>query len=127
MNDKNVKFECSNRPHSESAIEEEGPFEAEALETDLRRSSRVKHLTPKMQELKEQEYAQNEKKFRSAHEKWRTLVREVRTNLKQECPQSELYNIMDDVEKHESELTGLYDSMRLQMLPSQEIRRKIDA
>ncbi|XP_052388504.1 uncharacterized protein LOC127934956 [Carassius gibelio] len=94
---------------------------------EIRKSSRDKHLTPKMQELKAQELVQRESKFISAYNSWKIHVREVRLKLKQECSESDLCDMMDGVEKKESELKGLYDSMRLQAVPSQEIRRKIDA
>ncbi len=90
-----------------------------------RQSSRERHLTPKMQELKEQELSQKEK-FKSVYEKWKIQVRDGRTTLKHECSESELYDMMDVVEKLDSELKDLYDSIRLQTAPSQEIRRKVD-
>lgn len=93
----------------------------------LRKSSRERRLTPKMLELKEQESAQREKKFKSAYEKWKTLAKEVRTKLRHECSETDLYDMMDAVEKLETELKELYINIRHQMTPSQEIRRKIDA
>lgn len=111
----------------ESEEQEELGAEAETKKGDVRKSSRIKHLTPKMQELKEQEYAQSEKKFSSAYGKWRILVKEIRTNLKQECSETAICSMMDDLEKLESELKDLYNSMRLQTAPSHVIRRQIDA
>ena len=101
--------------------------ELNSTASKTRQSSRERHLTPKMQELKEQELAQKEKKFKSVYEKWKIQVRDVRTTLKHECSESELYDMMDVVEKFDSELKDLYDSIRLQTAPSQEIRRKVDA
>ncbi|KAI2653125.1 Gypsy retrotransposon integrase-like protein 1 [Labeo rohita] len=94
---------------------------------EIRISSRDKRLTPKMQELKEQELALKERKFKSAYEKWKIHVRDVRSKLKHECSDSDLCDMMDGVEKQESDLKVLYDNMRLHAVPSQEIRRKIDA
>lgn len=94
---------------------------------EIRKSSRDKRLTPKMQELKAQELVQRERKFKSAYENWKIHVRDVRLKLKHECSESDLCDMMDGVEKKESELKDLYDNMRLQAVPSQEIRRKIDA
>lgn len=94
---------------------------------EIRKSSRDKSLTPKMQELKAQELVQRERKFKSAYENWKIHVRDVRLKLKHECSESDLCDMMDGVEKKESELKDLYDNMRLQAVPSQEIRRKIDA
>lgn len=42
---------------------------------EIRKSSREKRLTSKMQELKEQELAQKERKFKSAFENWKIQVR----------------------------------------------------
>ncbi|KAL0154219.1 hypothetical protein M9458_050473 [Cirrhinus mrigala] len=94
---------------------------------EIRKSSREKRLTPKMQELKEQELAQKERKFKSAYENWKIHVRDVRSKLKHECSESDLCDMMDGVEKQEFDLKELYDNMRLHAVPSQEIRRKIDA
>uniref|UniRef100_A0A8C1XQM0 Gypsy retrotransposon integrase-like protein 1 n=1 Tax=Cyprinus carpio TaxID=7962 RepID=A0A8C1XQM0_CYPCA len=91
---------------------------------EIRKSSHDKHLTPKMQELKAQELVQRERKFKSAYENWKIHVRDVRLKLKHECSESDLCDMMDGVEKKESELKDLYDNMRLQAVPSQEIRRK---
>lgn len=62
---------------------------------ETRKSVREKRLTPKMQELKEQEYCQRERKFRSAFEKWKIEIRKVRSTLKQQCSESDLCNMMD--------------------------------
>ncbi len=64
-----------------------------------------------MLELKEQESAQRKRKFKVAYEKWKTQVRDVHTKLKQECSESDLYDMMDAIEKLESELKELYDNM----------------
>ncbi|XP_039547080.1 uncharacterized protein LOC120492862 [Pimephales promelas] len=95
--------------------------------TEIRKSSRDKRLTPKMQELKEQELIQKERKFKSVYEKWKSQARDVRSKLKRECSEKDLCDMMDEVERQEFELKELYDNMRLQAPPSQETRRKIDA
>lgn len=96
-------------------------------ETEIRKSSRERHFTPKMQELKEQELAQNERKFQSLYDKWKIKVRDARTRLKEACPEKDLYSMMDDVEMLDSDLKETYDNIRKQTAPSQEIRRKVDA
>ena len=93
---------------------------------ETRKSVRDKRLTSKMQELKEQELAQRERKFKSAYEKWKTHVRDVRSRLKHKCSEAELYDMMDTVEKQESVLKEIYDNMRCQAPPNQEIRRNVD-
>ncbi|KAL6473874.1 hypothetical protein MHYP_G00174350 [Metynnis hypsauchen] len=80
-----------------------------------------------MQELKEQELIQKENKFKATYEKWKIYVRGVRTRLKQECSEGDMYDMMDEAEKLNLEVKDLYDSIRLQTAPSQEIRRKVDA
>lgn len=78
---------------------------------EVRKSSRDKRLTPKMQELKAQELIQKEKKFKTAYESWKVYVRDVRFKLKHECPESDLYDMMDGVEKKESDMKGLCDNI----------------
>ncbi|XP_030594029.1 uncharacterized protein LOC115786126 [Archocentrus centrarchus] len=95
--------------------------------TEIRKSSRERHFTPKMQELKEQELVQKERKFQSVYDKWKIKVRDIRTRFKEECPEKDLYSMMDDVELFDSELKELYDDIRKQTAPNQEIRRKVDA
>lgn len=95
--------------------------------SETRRSSRDKRLTLKMQELKDQEFGQKEKRFKSAYEKWKVKVREVRSELKSLCSEETLFELMDTVEKGQAELRELYDGIRNIMAPSQEIKRKIDA
>ncbi|KAK7882990.1 hypothetical protein WMY93_029164 [Mugilogobius chulae] len=80
-----------------------------------------------MLELKEQELAKKEKKFIAVYEKWKLRIRDIRTTLKEECAEKELCNMMDEAEALETELTQLYDNIRTNSAPSQEIRRKIDA
>ena len=104
-----------------------GPESTKTKADKTRKSSRERRLTPKMLELKQQELAKTERKFRSAYDKWKTEVREIRSKLKCECSDNDLYNMMDAVEKLETEMKELYDSIRLDMTPNQEIRRKIDA
>lgn len=100
---------------------------ATQLDDEPRKSSRDRRPTHKMIELIEQESIQKERKFNSVYEKWKTQVKNARTNLKQACSESDLYDMMDVVEELESELKELYDYIRLKNAPSQEIRRKIDA
>lgn len=108
-------------------LEEEKSVVSEKSETKTRKSSRERRLTPKMQELKDQELTQKEKRFKATYEKWKSNVRDIRTKLKQVCSESDMYDMMDEAEKLESELKEQYDRIRLQTSPSQEFRRKIDA
>lgn len=52
-------------------------------------------------------------------------VRSIRIRLKQECSEGDMYDMMDGAEKLDAELKKLYDSIRLQTAPSQEILRKV--
>lgn len=98
------------------------PISAAAqLDDEPRKSSRDRRPTRKMIELKEQESIQRERKFNSVYEKWKTQVKNARTRLKQACSESDLYDMMDVIEKLESELKELYDNIRLKTAPSQEI------
>lgn len=63
-------------------LEEEKSVVSEKSETKRRKSSRERRLTPKMQELKDQELTQKEKRFKATYEKWKSNVRDIRTRLK---------------------------------------------
>lgn len=117
-------------PDVMSEVQDAGDLEegkSVVSETKTRKSSRERRLTPKMQELKDQELTQKEKRFKATYEKWKSNIRDIHTRLKQVCSESDMYNMMDEAEKLESELKEQYDRIRLQTSPSQEIRRKIDA
>lgn len=111
----------------EGEIDEGKGVASEKSETKIRKSSRERRLTPKMQELKEQKLIQMEKKFKATYEKWKSNVKDIHTRLKQVCSEGDMCNMMDGAERLESELKEIYDSIRLQTAPSQEIRRKVDA
>lgn len=116
--------------HPETDVTDTEPREpgpSKTKQDNTRKSSRERRLTPKMLELKQQESAQKERKFRSVYDKWKTQAKEVRSKLKSECSESDLYNMMDAVEKLETEMKELYENIRHDITPSQEIRRKIDA
>lgn len=118
MDDKN------NNSHEEERPDEQ---DAAAPQADIRKSSREKHLTPKMQEWTEQQISQRERKFYSAYEKWKAHVREVRVTKKCECSDSDLCEMMESLEKLETIAKVEYDNLRENSTPSQEARRKIDA
>ncbi|XP_051939800.1 uncharacterized protein LOC127612976 [Hippocampus zosterae] len=107
-------------------MQEHENVEREA-EAKIRKSSRLRHLTPKMQELKEKEFIQKEGKLNVTYDKWKSLVRETRRKLKQWCPEQDMYDMMDEVEKLEGEIKEIYDSVRSRTTPSQELRRKVDS
>ncbi|XP_056236444.1 uncharacterized protein LOC130172051 [Seriola aureovittata] len=101
------------------------PTTSQTVET--RKSSRERKLTPKMQELQQQELSQKEKKFLNLYEKWKEQVKTARTNLKEECPDENLCNMMDAVECLETQVRDSYENVRSQLAPSTEIRRKMDS
>lgn len=92
-----------------------------------RKSSRERMLTPKMLELKQQETSQKESKFITLYEKWKEQVKTARTNLKDECSDEDLGNMMDAVEGLEEKVKDAYENIRSQSAPSTDIRRKMDS
>lgn len=92
-----------------------------------RKSSRERKLTPKMLELKQQEFSQKESKFIKLYESWKEQVKATRSKLKDECSDQELADMMDTVEGLESQVKNTYEDMRSQSAPSTETRRKIDS
>lgn len=92
-----------------------------------RKSSRERELTPKMLELKQQEFSQKESKFIKLYESWKEQVKATRSKLKDECSDQELADMMDTVEGLESQVKNTYEDMRSQSAPSTETRRKIDS
>lgn len=94
---------------------------------EQRKSVRERKLTPKMLELKQQEISQKESKFISLYEHWKEEVKTTRSNLKSECTEDDLINMMDAVEGLEAQVKDAYENMRLLSAPSPHIRRKIDS
>ncbi|XP_060759736.1 uncharacterized protein LOC132870171 [Neoarius graeffei] len=92
-----------------------------------RTSSREKKLTPKMLELKQKEVSQKENKFITKYECWKEKVRDIRSELKDECSDKDLCDMMDIVEELETQVRDLYDNARSLSAPSTEIRRKMDS
>ncbi|XP_049318702.1 uncharacterized protein LOC125780534 [Astyanax mexicanus] len=92
-----------------------------------RKSSRERKYTTKMLELKEQEAFHRESKFIKLYERWKDQVRASRNKLKDECSDSDLANMMDDIEGLETKLKELYENIRTQLAPSPEIRRRMDS
>ncbi|CAI5682991.1 unnamed protein product [Oreochromis niloticus] len=92
-----------------------------------RKSSRERKLTPKMLELKQQEFSQKESKFIKLYESWKEQVKATRSKLKEECSDQELADMMDTVEGLESQVKNTYEDIRSQSAPSTETRRKIDS
>lgn len=90
-----------------------------------RKSFRERKLTPKMLELKEQETSQKESKFGKLYEKRKDQAKTARTNLKNECSDKELSNMMDDVEGLEKQVKEAYENVRSHSTPSTEITRKM--
>ncbi|KAL1250801.1 hypothetical protein QQF64_018597 [Cirrhinus molitorella] len=92
-----------------------------------RKSLRERKLTPKMQELKQQEISQNESKFIKLYENWKEQVKATRTKLKSECSDQDLSDLMDSVEEMETQVKNVYELIRSQSVSSTEIRRKMDS
>ena len=123
------ELDQTDNPQEEVELSEVSDTEqgAAAPKANIRKSSREKHLTPKMLELMEQQIAQKEKKFYSAYEKWKAHARDVRASLKNECSDHDLCAMMESLEKLEAIAKVEYDNLREKSTPSQEVRRKIDA
>lgn len=113
---------CTDKPEAQM-----NGLSAAAAQTSKTVPSDDKRLTPMLQEVKEQDLSQKENKFKSAYEEWKAEVRVVRAQLKTQCNERTLIEMMDAVEKQEVELRKLYDGIRSHVVPSQEIKRKIDA
>ena len=100
---------------------------ATSATVEPRKSSRERKLTPKMQEIKQQETSQKEHIFSRLYETWKEQVRAARTKLKKECSDQDLSVMMDDVEELETKVRGVYEEIRSQSAPSTEIRRRMDS
>lgn len=103
------------------------PIPSTSRRDEPRKSSRERKLTPKMQELKQQEVSQKESKFIKLYEIWKEQVKATRTKLKGECSDQDLSDLMDSVEGMESQVKNVYELIRSQSVPSTEIRRKMDS
>ncbi len=60
----------------------------------------------------------------SQTEKWKEQVKAARTDLKEECSDENLGDMMDAVEGLETQVRVAYENVRSQSAPSTEIRRK---
>lgn len=61
------------------------------------------------------------------YEKWKEQVKAACTNLKDECPDEDLGNMMDAVEGLARQVKDAYENVRSHATPSTEIRRKMDS
>lgn len=100
---------------------------ATSKEAELRKSSRERKFTPKMQELKQQESSQRESKLITLYESWKEQIRDTRTKLKDECSDQDLGDMMDTVEGLETQVRDAYENIRSKSAHSTEIRRKMDS
>ena len=102
-------------------------------EEEPRRSTRDKKLTPKMQDLKEQEASNRESKFSKLYEKWKGQARDIRAKLKEETSDSDLAIMMDVVEGQQMQVREAYEDLRSHASPTTDytdysyIRRKMDS
>lgn len=80
-----------------------------------------------MLELKQQQISHKETKFIKLYEKWKDQVKIACTNLRNECSDKELSNMMDDVEGLEKQVTEAYEDVQSHLPPSTKIRRKMDS
>ena len=77
---------------NQSDVMSQGQDAGELDEGQIRKSSCERRLTPKMQELKEQELISREKKFKATYEKWKNNVRDIRTRS---APSQEIWRKVD--------------------------------
>ncbi|XP_029967095.1 uncharacterized protein LOC115402712 [Salarias fasciatus] len=97
------------------------------VETEVRRSDRERNLTEKMLELKRDDIMSKERSFMSTYLHFKAEVQLTRSKLKGECSKLELGDMIQRVEKCESDLKQNYVSLRALTAPSQDIRRKMDS
>lgn len=91
-----------------------------------RRTQRLPKPTEKMQEYQMEESINREKRLLSLYEQWKIQIRASRENLKRDLSESELATMADDVEKRMKAIMRLYCKIRERVMPSTELRRKID-
>lgn len=96
-------------------------------EPNVRRGGRVKKPTEKMRAFQQDEIAKKERRFLSLYLNFKVEVQLTRSKLKEECSKTELDNMISAIEKHESDLKTVYESLRVTTSPSHDIRRKMDS
>ena len=77
--------------------------------------------------MKEVGLIKKEKRLHSIYEQWKILIRKSRDNLKEDVSETELATMADDIEKGTNEIMKLYDEIRGKVMPSTQLRRRIDA
>lgn len=92
-----------------------------------RRTDRQSKPTEKMQVYQTEELNKREKRLLSLHEQWKIQVRAARETLKKDISDSDLANMADDIENGTGEILKVYGDIRKRVMPSTELRRKIDA
>ena len=97
------------------------------IKPQLRRSERLKHPTEKMLTFQKDEIAKKERQFMTAYVNFKGEVQYSRSKLKEECSKAQLDDMINALDKQESDLKQVYESLRSMTTPSQDIRRRMDS
>ena len=80
-----------------------------------------------MKIFKEKEQEKRQHKFSQTYENWKQKVRTARAQLKHECTEIELGNLVEEVEGQESMVLQAYDAIRTREMTKWELSRRVDA
>ena len=81
----------------------------------------------KKKTLQEEQEQKRQKKVNSAYERWKQEVRSSRIQLKGQCSQDLLGNLLDEPQRQESLVSQAYDTIRKQSTPKQDMKRRMDS
>jgi len=80
-----------------------------------------------MTEYRHQEFEKKERKFVTVFEQWRKTVKQFRKDLKQECTETVLYEMINDVKRLEDAVLKQFRDLRAAGTVTPETVRKVDA
>ncbi|XP_069134374.1 uncharacterized protein [Argopecten irradians] len=98
-----------------------------SIQTEIRTSERNRKLTEKMAAYQETELEKRLAKLRSTYGKWQIHAKEIRTNLKAECSENDLGQMIDKIKALEASVLKNFNIVKDISTPAQDIVRRIDA
>nr|XP_046214589.1 uncharacterized protein LOC124041258 isoform X1 [Oncorhynchus gorbuscha] len=98
----------------------------EIAQQEPRKGERVRRLTEKGRELRDERWRQLEHRFRVSYEKWKALVKEAKLSLTGCCSEDLLEDLLNKISHTSTELNLVYVNLRQIDIPDNDIRRRVD-
>ena len=125
-----AELEGEAKVHTESSQLPDGdPGPNAGPETEAsgpRRGERERHLTPKAQQLAEEEALHQTKKVQSTYEIWRMCAVETRKKLRIAVTLEHLQELQDNLKNNLDRVVGHYEQLKKCGIPERDIVTKVD-